>query len=247
MRARTTTTDTGASKQAQAWHRWEQLRHRKALLVRTGELARKDRIELLRSSLILEIQKGWYMVCPPENGPSFEQTWHEAFWPFCGQYLNDRFGRDWCLSADNSLLLHAGNWGVPALTSVCARGANNRMVRLPFGTSLFNCNQSLPGRQDIEIRNGLHLFRLEAAFVHASPAFYSSNPDDAKVVLEQLRDRKPDMNCLTSGNNLSSVGRLIGALLSIGAEETAQDIHAAMKNAGHTVRARNPFAHTSPG
>ena len=246
MRPRKTTTNAGASKQALALQCWKQLRRRKVLVVRTGELAREEREGLLRSSLILEIVKSWYLVCPPKNGKSVEQAWQDAFWPFCGQYLNNRFGSDWCLSADNSLLLHAGNWSVPTLTLVCAHGANNRMVRLPFGTSMFNCNQSLPNHQDIVIRNGLRMYDLEAAFVDASPACFATNPHDALVVLEQLRGRKPVMDCLTSGKNLSSVGRLIGALRSVGAEETARDIHTAMKTAGHTVRVIDPFTHNSP-
>lgn len=246
MRPRKTTTDAGTSKQAQALESWKQLRRCKTLFVRAGELPREERESLERSRLLFEIVKGWYMVCPPDNVQSIERAWLDAFWPFCGQYLNNRFGSDWCLSADNSLLLHAGNWGVPALTSVCAHGANNRMVRLPFGTSLFNCNQSLPNHQDIVIRNGLRMYGLEAAFVDASPAFFAKNPHDARVVLAQLRDREPVMDCLISGDNLSSVGRLIGALRSIGAEQSARDIHTAMKAAGHTVRVLDPFTHNSP-
>lgn len=45
------------------------------------------------------------------TGPQAQQQdttpWYASFWEFCSLYCNERFGKDWCLSPEQSLLLHA--------------------------------------------------------------------------------------------------------------------------------------------
>ena len=62
---------------------------------------------------------------------------------FCAAYLDQRFGPDWCLSPEQSLSLHAGNWTVPRQLMVRSAGARNKITKLPHGTSLFDLRASL--------------------------------------------------------------------------------------------------------
>jgi hypothetical protein len=52
--------------------------------------------------------------------------------------LNDRFGKDWCLSPEQSLNLHMGNWTVPKQLLVRTPRGGNKPTRLLFDTSVFD-------------------------------------------------------------------------------------------------------------
>src|SRR3974390_2960263 len=81
--------------------------------IRTNQLTRTHRQRLLKAGFIREVMKGWYTPTRPDE-PTGESTgWYASFWSFSAEYLNDRFVKDWCLSAEQSLSLHIGDWTVP--------------------------------------------------------------------------------------------------------------------------------------
>ena len=55
-------------------------------------------------------------------------AWYASFWRFCAAYLEERFGAEWCLSPEQSLSLHAGNWTVPRQLVVRSPGARNKVT-----------------------------------------------------------------------------------------------------------------------
>jgi hypothetical protein len=50
---------------------------------------------------------------PEESGDRETMSWYASFWDFCAAYLTFRFGDEWSLSPEQSVLLHAGNHTVP--------------------------------------------------------------------------------------------------------------------------------------
>lgn len=240
------TTSAMADKQSQAALIWQDMRVNRIAVINTRDVARNDRKILVDRGLLLEIVKGWYLVCQTNDEQGHRDTWIKSYWQFCQKYLDHRFGQDWCLSANNSLLLHAKNQNPPIQTVVSARGANNRTVRLPFGHSLFCCQPALPAASDMILNRGIRMFHLTPALIHATPNFYADHPDDAKKVLEILIKQGPDAERLVQGDNLSGVGRLIGALRSIGADPIATEIRKSMTRAGHNFRVVDPFSFQFP-
>jgi hypothetical protein len=77
------------------------------------------------------------MVTRPDDGPGSTAAWYTCFWQFCRVYLDDRFGTDWMLSAENSLSLLAGNLNIPRKIIVCSPQANNQPLVLPHDTSMY--------------------------------------------------------------------------------------------------------------
>ena len=84
-----------------------------AAAIRARSLSRTHRERLLANGFLQEVIKGWYIPSRPDEVKGESTAWYASFWRFCAVYLEGRFGAEWCLSPEQSLSLHAGNWTVP--------------------------------------------------------------------------------------------------------------------------------------
>ncbi len=119
----------------------QKLQCRGRQVIRSGELTRVHRARLVKNGFLREVMKGWLISCSPDAEPTDTTPWFASFWEFCAAYCNARFGSDWHLSAEQSLLLHAEHAVIPQQVIVhTPRGANNS-VELLFGTSFYDLRQ----------------------------------------------------------------------------------------------------------
>ena len=81
-------------------------------VVRSSKLERGVRERLEKASFLTEVMRGWYLLTNPA-GAGTTTLWFSNYWEFCAQYLQDRLGTEWCISPEQSLMLHAGNTTVP--------------------------------------------------------------------------------------------------------------------------------------
>src|SRR3990167_9891130 len=104
---------------------------RGAHIVKFSEISRAYRELLIRTQWLHEIIKGWYLFTRPDVATGDSAAWYANFWDFLRVYLNDRFGKDYCLSAESSLELHVGETVVPAQVVVIVkqRGSTQTLVR----------------------------------------------------------------------------------------------------------------------
>src|SRR5450759_2226037 len=77
--------------------------------IRARDITRTHRERLLASGFLREVIKGWYIPSRPDEVKGESTAWYASFWRFCAVYLEQRFGKDWCLSPEHSLSLHEGN------------------------------------------------------------------------------------------------------------------------------------------
>ena len=82
--------------------------------IRARDLSRTHRERLLRNGFLQEVIKGWYIPSRPDEAKGDSTAWYASFWCFSAPRIwKGRFGARWCLSPEQSLSLHAGNWTVP--------------------------------------------------------------------------------------------------------------------------------------
>ena len=134
-------------------------------------------------------------------------AWYASFWRFCAAYLETRFGAKWCLSPEQSLSLHAGNWTVPKQLVVRSPKARNKVTGLPHGTSLLDLRAALPAAGDREEKEGLRMFSAESALIACSPHYFSSNSTDVRAVLPMIRDASSLLARLLEGGRTVIAGR----------------------------------------
>ena len=185
--------------------------------------------------------KGWYIPSRPDENAGESTAWYTSFWGFCAQYLSDRFGTDWSLSPEQSLIIHAGNTTVPAQLLVRAVKGGNSKTDLPHNTSLFETRATIASDEALKIVDNLRLFSVEDALILVPEIFFQNHPTEARTVLAMMPDASRLLGKLLDGGHTRAAGRLAGAFRSIGSEKVADEILAAMKAASHDVREINPF------
>lgn len=211
------------------------------MAIHTGHLSRAQRELLLKAGFLQEVIKGWYIPKRPAEAAGESTAWYASFWDFCATYLRERFGSEWCLSPEQSLSLHAGNYAVPPQLVVRTPRGGNKAMALPHGTSLLDLRAAMPAEKDVETKDGLRLFSLPAALVASSRTYFEHNFTDARAAIATIRDASDVLDRLLTGGHSKIAGRLAGALRNIGRNQIADDIVNAMRAAGYSVREQDPF------
>lgn len=222
------------------------LQDRGQVAVRTSELTRTHRERLLRSGFLREVMKGWYIPSRPDEPAGESTSWYASFWGFCAAYLNERFGTEWCLSPEQSLSLHTGNWSVPRQLLVRAAKGGNKPTGLLFETSIFDLRLEVPARQDIETKDGLRVFSLPAALIACSPSHFAARPVETRAALAMVQDASDVLSRLLEGGHSTIAGRLAGAMRNIGRTQDADNIVRTMQAAGYSVTENDPFEDVPP-
>ena len=217
------------------------LQKRGVVAIRSGDLTRTHRERLSKNGFLQEVVKGWYIATRPNETTGESTAWYASFWQFCATYLWHLKGKDWCLSPEQSLSLHAENWAVPRQLLIRATKARNNVTALPHGTSLLVIRSSLPQENDIVEKDGLRLFSLPAALIACSPGYFRQNPTDMRAALSMVRDASEVLDRLLEGGHSTIAGRLAGAFRNIGRDRIADDIVQTMRTAGYDVRENDPF------
>ncbi len=213
-----------------------------AAAIRASDLPRTHRERLLRNGFLQNVIKGWYIPSRPDEVRGESTAWYASFWQFCAAYLEERFGAEWCLSPEDSLSLHAGNWTVPAQLMVRSPGARNKVTKLPHGTSLLDLRAALPDAAGRDEKEGLRLFSPESALIACSPNYFSSHSTDVRTVLGMIREASGMLARLLEGGHTVIAGRIAGAFRNIGRDRIADEIVKTMSAASYDVRESDPFA-----
>jgi hypothetical protein len=209
--------------------------------IRSSDLTRTHRERLTKNGFLQEVIKGWYIPSRPDGASGESTAWYASFWTFCATYLENLKGKDWCLSPEQSISLHAGNWTVPRQLLVRAKKARNNITALPHNTSLLDIRSSLPQGNNMMVKDGLRLYALPASLIACSPSAFTQIPTDMRAALSIVRDASEVLEPLLQGGHTTIAGRLSGAFRNIGRNRIADDIVRTMNAAGYKVRENDPF------
>jgi len=231
---------TPTQKLALSLDKLRQLQEEGVVAIKSIRLGRTDRERLEKNGFIQEVYKGWYIVAlPGKKGDT--TTWYSSYWDFCGQLLEDRFGKDWCISPEQSLLLHGGSTVLPAQLIIRSPKANNSATVLLSNTSLFLLRSELPPENEILKRGNIRIFSLAASLVWAVPKIYEQHPTDTRAALSQIQEASGILALLLNGGHSTIAGRLAGAFRNIHQDKIANDILQTMEKAGYEIRESDPY------
>ena len=211
------------------------------IAIKRSELTRTHKDRLLKNGFISEVYSGWFIISSPENKEGDSTSWYSSYWKFCAQYLNYKYKNQWCMSAEQSLMIHAGNWTVPNQLIIKSPKANNFKTDLPFDTSLFHMKSKLPLKSEVEVLYGLNVLSLSSALVNASSNTYLQNATDMRTALSLVKSSSDILSILLSGGQSIIAGRLAGAFRNIKKDKIADDIIKTMQGVGYDVRELDPF------
>ncbi len=234
---------TPSEKLAESLERLQKLQYEMGFsAIRSKDLTRTDRERLLANGFLQEVIKGWYIPSRPDEVRGESTAWYASFWGFCTRYFEERFGEEWSLSPEQSLLSHSGNWSVPNQLLVRSPKARNKVTQFPHNTSILDVRHNMPPNEaSVDVKNGIRLFSLESALIACSANFFTQHATDARAALSMLPDASSLLALLLEGGHSTIAGRLAGAFRNIGRERIADDIINAMTSAGYNIREIDPF------
>ncbi|UKJ09242.1 Fic family protein [Solitalea lacus] len=220
----------------------KELQDKGNVAIYTDEIPNRTYRELLlKNGFIKEVSRGWYIPSNPEENDGDSTYWYSSYWEFCAKFLNKKYGTEWCLSADQSLNIHAGNWTVPFQLIIRAPQSNNTPTTLPHGTSLFNTKSDLPEANQITIERNIRMYNLPASLIYCTSRIYTSNPIEVRTALSLIRDASELLPILLEKGHTTIGGRLAGAFRNIKREKIADQIMETMKSTGYDIREEDPF------
>jgi fido (protein-threonine AMPylation protein) len=207
------------------------------------ELGRVHRERLVQNSFLREVIRGWLISTSPNAADGDTTPWYASFWEFCARYGDERFGSDWHLSPEQSLLLHAENTVIPGQVVIYSPKGTNNTVNLLFGTSLYDLKQAdMPPTADRTIKDGIRLYSPAAALIKVPVSFFQRFPVEAQVALTSIKDASEVLGRLLEGGHSAIASRLAGAFRRAGRADLADQIVKTMKGTGFDVRESDPFA-----
>jgi hypothetical protein len=209
--------------------------------IQSDELSRTHRERLVANGFLKEVVKGWYIISRPDERPGDTTSWYSNFWHFCSRFLNEKHKENWCISAEQSMQIHAGNWSVPTQLIIKSPEANNFKTELLYETSLFSMRSELPVLKETTIVEGVRMLTLPASLIHCSPGTFTQNITDIRTALSLISDPSELLADLLDGGHTTIAGRLVGAFRNNGQDKIANDILQTMKSAGFDIRETDPF------
>jgi hypothetical protein len=205
------------------------------------EFSRIHRERLVKSGFLVEIKKGWLLLSDPLQNSGDRTVWYANFWNFLAVFLEERFGINYCLSAESSLLLHTGATIIPTQITAITKKPSGKTVHLPFDSSLFLYQdvKSLP--EDQEVINNLQVMTLTEAISRLPRSYFEQHSLEAIIALSQVRDASQLLSYLLKRGRSTTAGYLTGAYRHMGREDMAIKILESMQEAGYRVNIENPF------
>ena len=209
--------------------------------IHTKNMTRTHRERLIKYGFIKEVIKGWYVPARPDEPAGESTAWYASFWGFCADYLKSRFGNQWCLSPEQSLSIHSGNWNVPGQLLVRTPKGGNKPTSLLHETSIMDVRLKLPDKSDIESKENIQIMTLPAALISCTSGYFSNNAVEARAVLSMISDASEILHKLLKGGHSTIAGRIAGAFRNIGKNAIADNIIEAMRAAGYSITENDPF------
>jgi hypothetical protein len=203
-------------------------------------IRRRDFVRLHKAGYLVEIIRGWYHVSSP-FAHSGSTVWQGHFWPFLRQYLQDRFGENYCLSVQSSLLIHAGLTKIPDQTIVLIDRHHGQRIELPFGSSLLAYEEKSGLPAQVEVVRGVRVMTPVSALARAPEGFFKAHPVEAASLLMTLTDSADLVRRLVEAGSPIFGGRLAGAYRHIGNEAYANRILLSLRSSGREAVESNPF------
>jgi len=231
-----------SEKLAQSLEQLQKLQNDRGIaVVRASDLSRTHKERLVANGFLREVIKGWYISTRPDEQEGDTTSWYISFWYFISVYLEARFGKNWCLSPEQSLLLHSGKRTVPKQLLVRSPKAQNNIINLLHGTSLFDFKVALPPQNQRDEIEGNQVYSLAAGLVFCSADFFFNYSTDARICLSMIKNSSELLSILLGGGHSVIAGRLAGAFKNIGNNRLAGEIISTMKSAGYDIRETDPF------
>lgn len=210
-------------------------------IVRSSEISRTHQERLIENGFLMKVVGGWFIQSDPAAVSGDTTAWYISYWSFIAEYVRDKLGDKWCLSAEVSLDVQTGNWTVLPQLVVRSPQCGNSSVDLPFGCSIFFLKADCAADIVKESRFGLNVYGIPEALVMVSPILFQRSSITARTALAAVRDSSQVLPYLLDTGRSTRAGRLVGAFRNVRMLSVAEEIKTTMERFGYVIREEDPF------
>ncbi|OFZ01079.1 MAG: hypothetical protein A2070_02925 [Bdellovibrionales bacterium GWC1_52_8] len=209
-------------------------------VVRSADLDRGVRERLVSASFLTEVMRGWYLLTSPA-GAGTTTLWYSNYWEFIRQYLSDRFGDGYCLSAESSLDVYAAQNIISQQLIVLTKKPSNQSIELLHSTSLMLYCDEKNFPETIVEKNGLNLFPLPESICRATPTYFQNSSLNAEICLKLIPSAAEISRVLLTIQSQAASNRIIGAYQRLGDQKRADQVMQDLAAAGLSISPQDPF------
>lgn len=212
----------------------------KGQVIRSSDLDRVVRERLTTAGYLSKVMNGWYLLSKP-TGAGTTTLWFSNYWDFIREYLNERFGQDYCLTPESSLDLHAGSNIISRQVTVITKKASNETIELLHNTSILLYQDKKNFPTIVVQKNGLNMIPLADSICRASPNYFLTNTLNMEICLKLIGSPAEISRVLLESKAASAANRIIGAFISLNDQTTASQIEKDLVAAGYSISPVNAF------
>lgn len=223
-------------------------------VVRGPQISNETRVLLLKTGYLREILKGWYFVSDPTADAGDTTPFYANFWEYLARYLTERFGPDYCLTAEQSLLRHAQHNVIPPTVNVMLAVNQSQVQALAFGhtVALYPGKGGFPAPEYQTILLGLRCLSAPYCLVNLPPRYFTAHAREVQIVMAQITD--PGTLAALVDVNRAGLTRLLSAYSQVGRTEFVDEVLDQLKGLNIQLRlderpfdAEKIFSLGSPG
>lgn len=211
-------------------------------VVGTGDLPTADQARLVKAGWLMPIVRGWYMSSRPEFGDGETTTWQAIWKEFIARYAHKRFGEQWHLSPEISLMEQTAAPLTSKQVIIHTRAGQNNVTPLIHGWTVVD--YKLPGlapSEEVTVQVGLRLLSIPYSLIHVSENFFHAQKASAQIALGLLADTSDLARILLDSGKPVVGGRVVGALRAVGREKDSNDLKKTLEAGGHRITETDPF------
>ena len=207
-------------------------------VVKGKQLKQSEREILLKHGFLREIIKGWYFVSDPSASEGDTTPFFVNYWEYVSRYLEERFGHDYCLSAEHSLLLHAENNVIPKQINIATTFSVTQKVDLYDDYSLvIYPSKKISDLSQRDVIKNMQCLNAPACLVSLGPRHFQSLSRDIQIVMSKIKN--PADIALLAEQNAQGVGRMIGAYQQVGQNTFAENIIKLLEGTPYKINIAN--------
>ncbi len=214
-------------------------------IFKSTEFSRVHKERLVKAGYLIEVKKGWLLLADPLKQAGESTLWYANYWRFLSLFLEERFGKAYCLSAESSLILHTGVANIPTQLTIITEKSSGQPIQLPFHSSIFLYQDAKNLPIDRDIKEGLQVMTLPEAICRSPKSYFEQHPENAVVALSLIQDASQLLHYLLKRGQSTTAGYLVGAYRHMGREDVANRIFASMEAAGHKIKIEDPLVRPS--
>jgi hypothetical protein len=209
-------------------------------IVMSSDISRKDRELLTRKNWLHEIFKGWYFLARPDLAEGDTTAWYANYWDFIRVYLERRYGKHYCLSAEASLELQIGKNLFPRqLIIIVPEGGSVTALPCEAAFVTYADPKNIP-EERIEF-NGVQVMPLGLAICKIAPTYFHVGGENIEIALRSLRVASDIIPVILKYGFIRAAERILGAYQALGMFEEAKEMAQELLNEGMSINPVDPF------